>query len=87
MIIILWIIIGGIVGWLGARIVGRNEGVIASIVIGIIGAFIGSFIGRALGSGNVSYLSFTWAGFLWSLIGAIVLAAILNMLNSRRSHV
>ena len=87
MVIILWLIIGAIVGWLGARIVGRNEGIVASIVIGIVGAFIGSFIGRAFGSSNVSYMSFTWTGFLWSLIGAIVLSAILNMFNSRRSHV
>lgn len=87
MIILLWIVLGGIIGWLGALIAGRHEGMIASIVIGIVGAIIGSFIGSAFGSANTSYLSFTWAGFGWSLLGAVILAALINIFSKRRSHV
>ena len=87
MVIILWLLMGALIGWLGARIAGRHEGLIASIVIGIVGAFIGSFIASAISGVHTSYLSFTWAGFFWSLIGAIILAALLNLFSSRRSHV
>ena len=87
MVIVLWLIIGAFIGWLGARIAGRREGIIGSIVIGIVGSFIGSWVGSILGSTNTSYLSFTWTGFIWSLIGAIVLAALINIFSKRRSHV
>ncbi len=87
MVIILWLIIGAAIGWLGARIAGRREGIIASVIIGIVGSFIGSWIGTALGSANSSYLSFTWMGFFWSLIGAVILSALINLFSNRRSHV
>lgn len=85
MVLILWIVIGAIVGWIGAKIAGRDEGFIASTIIGIVGAFIGSWIGQAFGSGHTSYLSFTWAGFFWSIVGAVVLSVVLNLITRRRS--
>lgn len=87
MSLILWLVIGAIVGWIGASITGRKAGILASMAIGIVGALIGSWIATAFGSANTSYLSFTWAGFFWSIIGAVVLSALLNVFNQRRSHV
>jgi len=86
MSIIVMLIIGGLIGWAGARVMGREEGILGSVVIGIIGAFIGNALARMLGSGSESYLSLTWAGVLWSFIGAIVLAALLNAFQSRRHY-
>ncbi len=79
--IILVLIIGGLVGWIGARAVGRREGVIASIIIGIVGAIIGNTIARWLGTGG--YFAFSWAGIFWALIGAIILSSILNLFQHR----
>lgn len=87
MILILWIVIGGVIGWLGAALTGRHEGIFASIIIGIVGSFIGSLIGHALGASTTSYLSFTWSGLGWSLLGAVILSAVLNLASKRRSHV
>jgi uncharacterized membrane protein YeaQ/YmgE (transglycosylase-associated protein family) len=83
MSIILFIILGAIVGWLASRIMGRDEGIFASIIIGIVGSFIGSFISQLLTSGQ-SYLSLSWSGFIWSLIGAIILVAIINAISGQR---
>jgi len=86
MSILMMIIVGGLIGWAGARVMGREEGVFGSIVIGIIGAFIGTALANLLGSGSESYTSLTWSGVLWSFIGAIVLAALLNAFQSRRHY-
>lgn len=76
--LITWIILGGIVGWLAARLLGRHEGIVASIIIGIIGSLIGSWISMLLTGGDRAYLAFSWSGLIWSLIGSVVLVAILN---------
>ena len=85
MTILTVIIVGAIVGWLASRLMGRDEGIIASILIGIAGSFIGSFISMAFTGSDRAYLSFSWVGFFWSLIGAVLLVAVMNAF-SRHSH-
>lgn len=85
MSIIVTLILGAIVGWLGARLMGRDEGLFASIIIGIVGAFIGSAVASLFGS-STGYLELSWASFVWSLIGAVILSALLNMVQHRSSH-
>jgi len=84
MSIILFIVIGGIIGWLASAIMGRGEGVLASIIIGIIGAFIGGFLSTLFTGGSTSYMTLTLGGILWSLIGSIILVAILNAFTRTR---
>jgi uncharacterized membrane protein YeaQ/YmgE (transglycosylase-associated protein family) len=86
MSIIVTLIIGGFIGWLAARLMGRHEGIIASIVIGIVGSFIGSFISEITTGSNNAYLTLNFSGFIWSLIGALVLVAILNTMSGRSHH-
>jgi uncharacterized membrane protein YeaQ/YmgE (transglycosylase-associated protein family) len=86
MTILTVIIVGGIVGWLASKLMGRDEGIFASIIIGVIGSFIGSLISSLFTGSDQSYLAFSWMGFIWSLIGAVILVAIMNALSSNRSH-
>lgn len=86
MTILTVIIIGGLVGWIASRLLGRDEGVFASILIGIVGSFIGSFISMLFVGSDQSYLAFSWTGIFWSLIGAVILVAILNVFTSRRQN-
>ncbi len=85
MSIIVAIILGGLVGWIAAKMMGRDEGILASIVIGIIGSFLGSWLSRLFTGGNEAFLAFTWVGLFWSFIGAVILVAIMNAF-SHRSH-
>jgi uncharacterized membrane protein YeaQ/YmgE (transglycosylase-associated protein family) len=85
MTILTVLIIGGLVGWLASTLMGRDEGIMASILIGIVGSFIGSFISGVFIGSDQAYLAFSWRGVFWSLIGSIVLVAILNTMSSR-SH-
>ncbi len=85
MSIIMFIILGAIVGWIASRLMGRDEGIMASILIGIVGSFIGSFIARIFTTSS-PYLSLSWSGFFWSLIGAIILVALMNAFSHPRQH-
>ena len=80
----LWaLIIGLIVGALAKLIMpGRDPGgIIVTMLIGIAGSFIATFLGRALGW----YREGQGAGFIASLIGAILLLWIYRMVVARRS--
>jgi uncharacterized membrane protein YeaQ/YmgE (transglycosylase-associated protein family) len=78
------IIVGAIVGWLAGHLMGRREGILGSIIIGIIGSFIGSLLSGMLTGGDQAGLAFDWSSFLWSLIGAVILVAILNAISRPR---
>jgi uncharacterized membrane protein YeaQ/YmgE (transglycosylase-associated protein family) len=76
--IILTLIFGGIVGWVASLIMKTDaqQGIILNIIVGIIGAFLGNFIMNLLGQSGGS--GFTIYNFIVSLIGAIVLIAIVK---------
>jgi uncharacterized membrane protein YeaQ/YmgE (transglycosylase-associated protein family) len=72
---ILWTLLIGFVVGLVARFLkpGRQKlGFILTTVLGIVGAFVGSFIGQTLGL----YQPGEAAGFIMSVIGAIIVLAI-----------
>src|SRR5690606_41377760 len=79
--IIIWLIVGGIVGWLASLIMRRDaqQGILLNIVVGIVGALIGGWlIGPLLGAGSVND-GITVVSVVVSLIGAIVLLAIAHL--------
>lgn len=80
--IILWLIVGGIIGWL-ASIVMRTDaqqGILLNIIVGIVGAFLAGliFTGGSINDG------ITLTSFLVSLLGAIVLLGIVNLFRRGR---
>jgi uncharacterized membrane protein YeaQ/YmgE (transglycosylase-associated protein family) len=85
MSLLIALIIGGIVGWVAGQVAGRDEGPVTSVLIGIIGSILGGALSTVFGGSNQSYLLFTWTGFLWSFIGALILVIILNAVQYR-SH-
>lgn len=78
MSILVAIILGGLIGYIASRLLGRSEGVLASIVIGIVGSFIGGFVSRLFTGSDQSFLAFSWMGLFWAGIGSLILVAILN---------
>jgi len=78
MSILIMLIVGGIVGWLASILAGADAsmGIIANIIVGVVGAFLGGLIASALGFGPVNTLSF--AGFVFSLLGALLLLGIVR---------
>ena len=82
--VILFLIFGLIVGALARLIVPGREpgGWVTSLLIGVAGAFLGGFIGRALGMYSAGEST---GGFVMSLLGAIVLVGIYQMVARRRT--
>lgn len=80
MSIIVWLVMGGIVGWIASMIMGTNgqQGIILNVVVGIVGALLGGWlIGPLLGAGSIND-GITVMSFIVSLIGAVILLAILS---------
>ena len=67
---IMWIIIGGLAGWIAEKVTKSDHGLLTNIIVGIIGAFIGGWVFNLIGAGPEG-------GFIGSLITAVVGALIL----------
>jgi uncharacterized membrane protein YeaQ/YmgE (transglycosylase-associated protein family) len=80
-----WIIFGVIVGAVAKLLMpGRDPGgFIVTMLLGIAGAVIGGFLGRALGW----YGPNDGAGFLMSLLGAVLLLWMYRMAVGRRQRI
>lgn len=78
--IIIWLVVGGICGWLASLIMRTDaqQGIVLNIVVGIVGAVIA---GLVLGKGNINNNGISIETFLWSLVGAIILLAIVNLIR------
>lgn len=78
-----WIVFGLIVGALAKLLMPGNDpgGFIVTILLGIAGAMVGGLIGRAMGF----YGEGEPAGYIMSIVGAIILLALYRMMTRRRA--
>ncbi len=82
---ILWIVFGGLAGWIATMIMGADAGygVLANIIIGIIGAFIGGWIADRVnvkaGTPGADRPTNVWS-FVWAVVGAVVLLFIVGLI-------
>jgi uncharacterized membrane protein YeaQ/YmgE (transglycosylase-associated protein family) len=79
---ILWLILGGILGWLASIIMRTDaqQGLFLNIVVGIIGAMVAGFLlTPPVGIGTINQDSFSLPALFVSLLGAIILLAIVNL--------
>jgi uncharacterized membrane protein YeaQ/YmgE (transglycosylase-associated protein family) len=84
--IIIWLIIGGIVGWLASIVMRRDgsQGIILNIVVGIVGAALGGWLlGPFLGAPSINSGIISIGTFLVSFLGAVILLAIVNLISRR----
>ena len=85
--LIIWLIVGGVVGWLASLIMRTDgqQGIVLNVVIGIVGAFLaGWFIAPMVGVGTINQNNFSLASVLVSLVGAVILLAIVNLFRRGR---
>lgn len=83
MVILWWIIVGLIAGWVTGKLMkGSGYGALMDIVVGIVGAIIGGFIMRSLGFAGSGGMIYT---IVVAVIGAILLTLLLRLITGRRT--
>ena len=79
---IIWIILGGVLGWLASIIMRTDaqQGMLLNIIVGIIGAFLaGLVLSPLFGISTINQNNFSIASLLVSLLGAVILLGIVNL--------
>ena len=76
--IIVWLIVGGVCGWLASLIMRTDaqQGIILNIVVGIVGAVIAGLLFHVNMNNGITVES-----FLYALVGAVILLAIVNLIR------
>jgi uncharacterized membrane protein YeaQ/YmgE (transglycosylase-associated protein family) len=80
--IIIWLVIGGVIGWVASLIMRTDaqQGIILNVVVGIVGSMLGGWLLSPLfGVSTINQSNFSLPGLLVSLLGAVVLLAIVNL--------
>jgi uncharacterized membrane protein YeaQ/YmgE (transglycosylase-associated protein family) len=80
--LIIWLVVGGVLGWLASLVMKTDgqQGIFLNIVVGIIGALIAGFVVAPMfGTGTINTSDFSLPGLLVSFVGALVLLAIVNL--------
>lgn len=82
---IIALIVGGVAGWLASLVMNRDAsmGIIWNIVVGCVGSVIGNLVANRFGiAGSVQQFSIT--GLIVAFIGAVILLAIVNLVQRGR---
>ena len=83
---LIWLIIGGVIGWLASMLMKTNDqqGLFLNIVVGIVGAMLGGWlISPMVGVDTINQNNFSLASMLVSFVGAAILLAVVNLMRRR----
>ena len=81
---IIWIVIGGVLGWLASIVMKTDaqQGMLLNVIVGIVGALLGGWmLAPLLGTGTINQNDFSLTSLLVSFVGALILLAVVNLLK------
>ncbi len=74
------LLVGALIGWLGSLVMGLKTSLIPAIVIGIVGSFLANWLfGSVLNLGGSVAGGFSFMGLVWGIVGAALLIWILRL--------
>ena len=82
--LIVWLVVGGVIGWLASIVMKTDaqQGIVLNVVVGIVGAAIGGwFLSPLLGTPTINQDNLSISSLVVSLLGAIILLAIVNLVR------
>ena len=79
MSIIVWIVIGGLAGWVANMIMKTDGSLLKNIVTGVVGGFVMSFFGAD------GFTGFNVWSFVVALVGSVILIGAINLLTGKRA--
>lgn len=86
---LVWLIVGGLIGWIASKIMNTDaqQGVILNVIVGIVGAFLGGMlISPLVGVPTINQNALSVGALLVSLVGAIILLAIVNLVRRGKAR-
>jgi uncharacterized membrane protein YeaQ/YmgE (transglycosylase-associated protein family) len=85
--ILLWLVIGGVIGWLASLVMRTDgqQGILLNIVVGVVGALLGGWlISPMVGAGTINSGDLSLASLGVSFLGAVILLAIVHLFRRGR---
>lgn len=82
--IIVWLIMGGLIGWAASIFMGTDgrQGIILNVVVGIVGAVLGGWLLSGLfSSGSINQGDFSVSGLIVSFLGAVILLFLVKLVR------
>ena len=79
---IIWLVVGGLIGWVASMIMRTDgqQGIFLNIIVGIVGAMLGGWlISPLVGVPTINQGSLSVGALAVSLLGAVILLAIVNL--------
>jgi uncharacterized membrane protein YeaQ/YmgE (transglycosylase-associated protein family) len=82
--LIIWLVVGGLIGWAASVAMRTREGVLLNVVVGIFGAALGGWLLSPLvGVSTINQRNFSVPSLLVSFLGALVLLVIVTLVTRR----
>ena len=81
------LVVGGIIGWLASKVMNTDaqQGIFLNVIVGVVGALIaGWIISPLVGIPTINQDVFSLSALLVSLLGAIVLLGVVNLVRRGR---
>lgn len=85
--LIIWLVVGGVIGWIASMIMNTDvqQGVFLNVVVGSVGAMTGGLASSPmLRRGTIHQGDFSLPGLMVSLLGAVALLVVVNLIRLRR---
>ena len=86
---LIWLAVGGVIGWVASMVMKTDaqQGIFLNVIVGIVGAFLGGLlISPLVGVPSINQNAFSLGAMLVSLVGAIILLAIVNLFRRGKSR-
>lgn len=84
--IVVWLVIGGLIGWIASVVMRTDgqQGILLNVIVGVVGAILGGWLLSPLvGVSTINQSNFSVPGLLVSLAGAVILLAAVNLVRRR----
>lgn len=77
--ILIWLVLGGLIGWAASTLLRMREGILLNVIVGIVGAVLGGwFLSPFVGVSTINQGNFSIPGLIVSFLGAVILLLIVN---------
>lgn len=85
--LIIWLIVGAVIGAIAGSIMnGGHQGLLLNIVVGVVGSAIGGLLlAPYFGGGTINQGDFSLPSLIVSLLGSVILLAVVNFFRRNRS--